>query len=284
MQRKSWEWSEPSYEEFETRRKSATYYRLFSVEGNEIPYKHGDTYGIKTYTLYKFWAENDDEAKTVLDEYVSSHPGDTKVFFGRSNYIHRRDMNGKIVMSDSISDSISDSFGRPDDENRFIGFLDGIWFKAREFLNDIRGFCKSLWYFIRHYNFKTWRSFQYNDIWNIDNSVLSLIENSVERLKKESHSYPNSYGDNEKNAIANWHAELDKLLLEIRLYQYCGDFGIFDENDKTMIEIDRKYHNIIPYVSGTFNDIDYVKLHEITQDHWRAIWTQWEKIGQNCWD
>ena len=85
-------------------------------------------------------------------------------------------------------------------------------------------------------------------------------------------------------ALELWKEKLNELLLSARLYSYYSNYGIIDDKDSEMMKIDEKYKSTIPYVSGTYKQIDYIRLEKMTTKNWNKIW-DWIRIyGRNLWD
>ena len=79
--------------------------------------------------------------------------------------------------------------------------------------------------------------------------------------------------------MALYDEELDKIYLYVRLYSYYSDFGIVRKGDTAMEEIERDYKKTMPYIPGTYYDIDYKKLDVLERTYWNKIWAWIQKHG-----
>lgn len=69
-----WNWTEPTDEEFDARRKDETWFKIFHiVDGKKI-------------TDYKFWAVDDEGALSVLADYAAEHDDNIEYYYGSSGY------------------------------------------------------------------------------------------------------------------------------------------------------------------------------------------------------
>lgn len=86
-------------------------------------------------------------------------------------------------------------------------------------------------------------------------------------------------------AMAAWKADLEKLVLYIRLYEYYNAMGIVGKEDGPEMEkIDKEYRNTLPVMPGTDNELDHIKCEELTQKYWELYCDHWKAIGRMCWD
>ena len=137
-----------------------------------------------------------------------------------------------------------------------------------------------------------------SEYWSIDHHVMNDILFNIERLKKNKHGCPTNMVDKARKqlnvseadahkddtedkvmklAMKLWDDELDELALYIKLYQHYNEYGYSD--DKTLIE---KYP--IPYLEGSYKNIDYKKLNTLTQKYWNKWIKKFGEIGQSMWD
>ena len=144
---------------------------------------------------------------------------------------------------------------------------------------------------IRH-DLENWESLitkkhQISEWWSIDYHMLEDLEYNLPILIKKSHTYPACFDETVKGTDKKpwdaWKDELRKLLLHVRLYNYYRDHGHVDSKNKVMLKIHKEYKDTLPYHKGS-RDFDYVKLMELTKQHWDAIWDWMKEYGQALWD
>lgn len=184
--------------------------------------------------------------------------------------------------------------------------------------NRNRGLFETLWYFfsitipskLLYFWFEIKNIFSYmrtghsiGEYWSIDYHILEdlkynlpiLIENHVgypsfiaENARKQLGIVDNKINEqNDKEselALKMWEDDLKFLLENVLLYEYYESFGIVSNDDKQMVEIDKKYRHTLPYKEGTNKELDYAKLYELSQSNWNNIWDWMKEKGQALWD
>lgn len=206
-----------------------------------------------------------------------------------------------------------------DDMRESFGLGDETWpEKVRAFFmsfkwkfDDVRSMFKDFAFWFSHYDRRSGKSRQRYESWSLDSAVLDMLEFNIPVLVGDENGVPGEFcaaakaklsgmlPDAAKSAYAAgtatseeemklgkemWNDELRKALLHIRLYRYYANYGIVGKEDgEEYLKIDRAYSGTIPYKPGTDRDIDYAKLHDLTQAEWDAIWDWWRKYGQMCW-
>jgi hypothetical protein len=51
-----------------------------------------------------------------------------------------------------------------------------------------------------------------------------------------------------------------------------------------MVEIHKKYESTLPYVKGTYKQLEYSKLRELINKHWEFICDWMKEHGRDLWD
>ena len=87
-----------------------------------------------------------------------------------------------------------------------------------------------------------------------------------------------------EKGVELWREELIKFLENVLLYKYYDGYGIVDEKDKQMVEIHKKYESTLPYVKGTYKQLEYSKLRELINKHWEFICDWMKEHGRDLWD
>lgn len=179
-------------------------------------------------------------------------------------------------------------------------------------MHDIKYMLYDVAFWLGHYNMKTNHGEERADCWNIDGTITRKLLFNIPRMIKSLHGCPSKYvaeavvksrsekgqqitleqaykinagGEEMDMAIAAWKADLEKLVLYIRLYEYYNGRGIVEKEDgPEMAEIDRKYRNTLPFMPGTDGVIDYAKCEELAQKYWEMYCDHWKAIGRMCWD
>ena len=329
-----WNWTEATNEEFNARRMTETYYRIYHiVDGHDV-------------NVYKFWAKSRDDAYAVLTNYRLDHVDGNTYFYSTSGYYgitgdDRRfdtlfeltdapDKQNKEYSSDDreldkseiaeLRNKLENSTELVNDLENLISDLTGTLeaFKSQrnsalehadeidlstcseeqideisDELNTIDDVRRS----IRNTVYLNKTKHNYNESWSIDYHILEDLKHNIPRLIADGIGIPNEYyeaaraeaspdmsqDDISKLALKKWHTKLNDFLLHIKLYEYYRDFGISDDTEDAK-QFDAEWHQTLPVIPGTNNEIDYVKLSKITQNEWGIIWDTFKEIGQMLWD
>ena len=188
------------------------------------------------------------------------------------------------------------------------GFFASISWKMR----DIKYMLYDIAFWFGHYDMKTNHGEERADCWNLDGTIARKLLFNIPRMIKSLHGCPSKYvaeavvrsrsekghqitleqaykinaNDREMTAaMAAWKADLEKLVLYLRLYEYYNAMGIVGEKDGPEMEkIDKEYRDTLPVMPGTDNELDYVKCEELTQKYWELYCDHWTTIGRMCWD
>lgn len=196
---------------------------------------------------------------------------------------------------------------------------ESCWEKAKNFfmsiswkMRDIKYMLYDVIFWFGHYDMKTNHGEERADCWNIDGMITRKLLFNIPRMIKSLHGCPSKYtaeaivktrsekgqqitleqaykinaNDEEMNmAMAAWKADLEKLVLYIRLYKYYNAMGIVGKEDGPEMEkIDKEYRNTLPVMPGTDNELDHIKCEELTQKYWELYCDHWKTIGRMCWD
>ena len=234
------------------------------------------------------------------------NPNDESEYFytGKNGYMVAREDGMLEVMDDLFGDL------RDEKESLWERFKTKCW-RIKEWFKDMKYAFKDFWFWFRHYDKDTNKSHQRFESWNLDGAILDMIEFNVPIIIEDKNGVPNEFcllarqkahekdpsydavaafrknpnpsADELKTAEDMWNEELNRFLTHVRLYRYYEGYGVFDENDPAMAEIDKAYKDTIPTMPGTDGELDYMKLHEMTQSEWRAIWRWMSKHGQSLW-
>lgn len=342
-------WTEPTEEEFERRRKTENFYKIFYLDENK-----------KKITVDKFWAKDDKCALDYLNNYCNDHADKTYYFTSSGYYLSggKRYDSMEGSFEDEDKEHVYDADSRKWDISRIEDNIEtfhkydknGLINRTKEFLKsklkEIEDYevkakaaehkvslfdlneipeekmdelfnetedTSNMAYNIRDLEYLTRTKHNYNESWSIYSHMLDDLEHNIPLLIKNKHGIPTefcqkardiihkddkNYNKDDANKsdpnyteehvmeVANkiWNEELEKLLLNVKLYKYYENFGIIDEENKDEVEIDKKYHSSIPIIPGTYDDIDYVKLNEMSNKCWNYIWDFMKENGRNLWD
>lgn len=180
-------------------------------------------------------------------------------------------------------------------------------------LFDETEFVESEAFKIRNLEYLNRTKHRYEEPWSIYSHILEDLEFNIPLLIKNKQGVPTEYCEKardiihkddknynkieankndpnyEENGIMElasnlWNEDLEKLLLNVKLYRYYENFGIVDKENPDEVEFDKKYHSTIPLIPGSYDDIDYVKLNEISNNCWNFICDFMKENGRNLWD
>jgi hypothetical protein len=256
---------------------------------------------------FRFWAKSQQDALDELELFKQKQQLISPL--NNIEYFYR-EINNFIVQHDAdtyiIGNNLSDTFNFDNKETiieKIKDFIRLIKWKV----HDIKIILQDIIFWFGHYNPKTNHSEELADSYSVQHTVLRKLLFNIPRMIKSLHGCPSIYTaeaivNSRKNititqaysmqttneemniAIDAWKADLNKLLLYIRLFLYYESHGIIDENDHEMILIDKNYKKTLPIKTGTDNELDYIKCEELTQKYWDLYCDHWKKIGRMCWD
>lgn len=202
--------------------------------------------------------------------------------------------DGTITVYDSMRDMFNVNYSDEDDDESPYEIAKR---EKNAMMKDIK-------FFIDHYDHETNNSHMRCESWSLDAHILGDLEFNIPIIKAEANGVPQDYIDKAcemlhedcdelvKNkeyddkvfdfAKKLWHEELDKMLHHIWLYEYYANHGIVDDTDLNEKKEFLKNYSI-PMEDGRYDVIDYAKVHDLTQDEWKAIWEWMIKYGQSLW-
>lgn len=273
-------------------------YRIFRVEVDPKTKKE------KKITMKKFWGKSDADAQEELKKYVKIANKQYKYYWGTAEgYVEHDSKTKKDIYFDSMEE-MHEAWQKSQK------WYQNLWFNITYYFSkvtDIRYTIKDIWYWFRTKHNR-------NESWSLDSHIIEDILHNVPIMIENLHGWPTYFSleavkekhkddpsfDVEKafnadpnlcwkekcdeRALELWKEKLNELLLSARLYAYYSDYGIVNDKDTEMAKIDKKYKSTIPYVPGTYKQIDYSRLEKLTTKNWNKIW-DWIRIyGRNLWD
>ena len=279
-------------------------YRIFRVEVDEKTGKE------KQITMRRFSAKTNEDAYKELQKYVKIANREYTYYWGHANGYGFFGKDKKMHSFDTMEEM--HDFFKSDNKDTFFEKLSTPFVKLMSKLSDFKYYLKDIFYWLKHNHNR-------NESWSLDWHLIEdlkfnlplIIETISEgeggvphdiclkALAKKHANEPN-YDPiaafnadpnviwNEKGVmdLANkmWIDELKAGLLNIRLYYYYSNFGIIDEKKELdMIEVHKEYAKTIPYIKGTYKEIDYKKLEQMTSKCWNKIWIWLREYGQGLW-
>lgn len=184
--------------------------------------------------------------------------------------------------------------------DKICAFFTRIWHKI-----------ENVWYMFKDFAFyvKTYAKgnpHSRKESWALDEHMIKDLEYNLPIIIKNKHGVPNEFcmlarvkmNENVKNFDINasfkanpnssnaeleyadnlFKEKMNEFMLHIRLYRYYNDYGIGEE----YADLIEKYP--VPYVSGTDKQTDYVKITDLVDKEWNAIWEFMRKYGHMLWD
>lgn len=272
-------------------------YRVVLVNFAEYEGKHC---GYRPKTVEYFYAKDDNAAADFIKQYKEKNksklPENYGYFWKYANTTIGS--NGKYY--DDVMDDLVDYR-----ENRSIWQEFSTWWYVHvsSKLSDIKYWFADLFYWLKtKHNRK--------ESWEIFSSILSILKHNLPILIEKHVGVPTRYciearkllhkkdknfdleaslrknpnSDDEELKLASklYEDDLNKLLLNVRLFDYYEGFGIIDENNLDEVVLSEQYK--IPYKRGSWKEIDYVKLDKLTNTCNNAIFNQLKDIGRCLWD
>ena len=254
--------------------------------------------------IEKFYAKDRDEAyKYLCDKYRSLNDGNT-YYYDELHYYYVRHDDG--ALKEYEYDSLLNDKYKTKLSKWWHDFCFSIeyyfWMKPRDWWYDIKDF----FYLMKHKIPKsaTWNldSYLLNTIVKVVPSILDkrvgismmFIDMAATQLygkdegfnledfhNKYCSGYPNEVEELAMKIMKDKHME---IVYHIKLYDYLQGFGIINANNKDEIEFDKANRHLLPIYEGTYDDVDYVKLHELIDKEWNAIWDWMKVYGHTLWD
>lgn len=297
-----WSWQEVSNEEFERRRKRDTYYKIFSVSGRRP--------NVVKKTHYKFWAKGRVAALRVLRRFAKEN-ADGPYYYstsgyhwcGRKRYDDMREMMADRREKRNADEIMKRRTAFRKERRRVFGGLTAYLKTIKTHESDLKFAIKDILYFLRNYDLLSNRSHQICERWSIDNHILETLSFNLPLLIKKKVGIPNEYCEKARRQLKEsrkrngalsktamdladslWTKELEKLLLYVRLYNYYEGYGIINKRNRDEVAIHEKYGKTLPYLKGTYFELDYRKLRKLCDKYWNLWITQYRKIGRSLWD
>lgn len=191
------------------------------------------------------------------------------------------------------------SRGRP---GVYIPDEDGI---IEDPYEDERRAYNDLAYLVKNYDHDTGRSHSRCESWSLDSHLLDDLAHNVPLIIEDKYGVPtpfcydarkalgtkpedgDEYGFSEKEMEKGkelWNAKLQELLDHVWLYWLYSGYGIIDEDTgDACITFQKAHIKDIPYKKGSYKEIDYQRLNDMTQAEWKAIWEWISEWGQSLW-
>ena len=273
-------------------------YKIFRVE------KDPKTGKGKKITMKKFWAKDDKEAFAELKEYRRVANREYTYYWGDAEGHITRDKNGKKILCDDFEEVMAVDRAQ---HCSLYNFIDDKWTDVCIFwrkICDLRYKLRDVLYWLK-------TKHNYNESWSLDIHMINdlhhniplIIEDKIgtptyfhEIALKEKHKGdpkwkledalnkdPNCIDEVSDEARALWEAELNKFWNYVKAYIFFTSYGSVDHKDKALVDFAEENASQIPYKPGTYNDIDYAKLHILTQKSWNSIWNWMKQYGQMLW-
>ena len=279
-------------------------YRIFRVEVDE---KTGEE---KQITMRKFSAKSNEDAYKELQKYVKVANREYTYYWGHAEGHCGLGKDKKLHTFDTIEEL--HEFYKSEYKDTFLEKLSTPFVRLGSKLSDFKYWLKDIFYLFKHKHNR-------NESWSLDYHLIEDLKFNLPLIIKtisennggvphdmcikalaEKHANDANYDPiaafnanpnviwTEKGVMdlahKKWLDELKAGLLNIRLYYYYSNFGIIDEKKELdMLEVHKEYAKTIPYVKGTYKEIDYLKLNEMTKKCWNRIWTWLREYGQDLW-
>lgn len=275
----------------------------------EIFHKDGD----KAVVDFTFWAVTREAAIDELElfkqkQQLVAPSAETEYFYREINNHAVVHEDGTYTVGCGLMDVMDFVREKESWREKAKDFFMSISWKMR----DIKYMLYDVIFWLGHYNMKTNHGEERADCWNIDGTITRKLLFNIPRMIKSLHGCPSKYAAEavvkaraEKGqqitleqaykinasteemdmAMSMWKADLEKLVLYIRLYEYYNARGIVGKEDEPEMEkIDKEYRNTLPVMPGTDNEIDCLKCEELAQKYWELYCDHWKAIGRMCWD
>ena len=275
----------------------------------EIFHKDGD----KTVVDFTFWAATREAAIDELElfkqkQQLVAPSAETEYFYREINNYAVAHKDGTYTVGCGLMDMMDFVREKESWREKVKDFFMSISWK----MCDIKYMLYDVIFWFGHYDMKTNHGEERADCWSIGGMITRKLLFNIPRMIKSLHGCPSKYAAEavvkartEKGqritleqaykinasteemdmAMSMWKADLEKLVLYIRLYEYYNARGIVGKEDGPEMEkIDKEYRNTLPVMPGTDNEIDYLKCEELTQKYWELYCDHWKTIGRMCWN
>ena len=275
----------------------------------EIFHKDGD----KAVVDFTFWAATREAAMDELElfrqkQQLVAPSAETEYFYREINTHAVVHEDGTYTVGCGLMDVMDFVREKKSWREKVKDFFMSISWK----MCDIKYMLYDVIFWFGHYDMKTNHGEERADCWSINGMITRKLLFNIPRMIKSLHGCPSKYAAEavvkaraEKGqritleqaykinasaeemdmAMSMWKADLEKLVLYIRLYEYYNARGIVGKEDGPEMEkIDKEYRNTLPVMPGTDNEIDYLKCEELAQKYWELYCDHWKAIGRMCWD
>ena len=272
-------------------------YRIFRVEVD--PQTKAET----KVTMKKFWAKSDDEAYDELKEYRKVANKEYTYYYGRAETTVDLDPKTKKVR---YFDDLNEAhLAWIKEHDSIIEKISSEWRYICSKATDIKCWFRDVWHFIKTRH-------DYRECWQLDGHFINDLEFNLPLVKKFKRGIPiafyakaakilhkadkkfdaDEYLKKNPNldepglqeaAQMIFNDELDKCIQYVKLYKYYSDYGIIDSSNADEVEFDRQWHKTLPYIPGTYKELDYKKLAALTDRNWNAIMNWCKDNLQYCW-
>lgn len=271
-------------------------YKIFRIEKDE---KTGHENKV---TMKKFYAADDSKAYEYLKEYRRIANPEFTYYYGDTECVVDYDKDGNEMRFDSLAES-----AKAWKKTETLGEKISMWL-------DVNICDKARNFFYERKKRRFWKKTQhgYEESYSLDMHIINDIIFNVPIIKTTCNGYPQMFSDkailelhkNEKSfdlekyysehhgnveknvedlATAMYHAELDKLLLNAKLYVYYSAYGIIDDSNKDEVEFDKKWSKTLPYQPGRYKELNYKKLHTLQDKHWNSVFNWIKQYGRFLW-
>lgn len=282
--------------------KGKNHYKIFRVE------KDPKTGAETKITMTKFWAKDDREAYEELKKYRKVANKAYTYYFGTTGYYigNKLDEDGKVKRYDDHKEMME---AWKAEEPMMTKIKDALLYPFERVWDKT----KDGWWWITDMCFFLKNNHKRNESWSLDYHMIDDIIFNIPLLIKYKHGVPTEFcmkaraelhkgdkkfnleksfeenpnSDDKEMELADklWDEELERGLLYAKLYTFYHSYGILDEDawpDSKKFE--KEWSKTIPHVPGTYNDIDYVKLHFLENKYWNSLWNWIKDNGRNLWD
>lgn len=241
----------------------------------------------------KFYAENEDEAiKFLEDNYSNSQSSEHQYMYTSVWYCDVLDAEGNSHEEEHIR-GIYEHHG-PDES-----FLE----KTKDFfIYDVFGKLKRIWWWITDLVFLNKNKIEKSAFWSFDTYILEMIIKVVPYLAENSHGIaevfiteamdelkktdPNDRASQEvmDKAVEIMKKHYNELVLHVKLYDYYCNHGSCTFEFDGKAEFEEQHKSALPIKPNSYMMFDYVKLNELVNAEWDAIWDWMKKYGQTLYD
>lgn len=288
-------------EERKSEPKGKEQYRIYTVD---IDQKTGKE---SFRTLDHFWAKDAAEAYEKLKKYKKAAGKGKTCYYGRAGqYIgNTLGANGKTVRYDSHQEMLEADLAAAPFWQKVLDNIVWPFDFACHRLHDLRTRLRNAWNFIR-------TGHGILEGWNLDIHVIDDLIYNIPKLIADRHGTPvefcvkaraelhkddkkfdaeKSYAENPESTDAEmalarkmWDEILEQGLLYAKLYKFYSNYGIIDGNSPEDLAFKAEWSKTIPYMPGTYKEIDYVKLQALQDKRWNSLWNWFKLYGRELWD